>query len=83
MTLEGTANTGEFWIAHLGEIRNNLYDWCIVSDSVGLNMFVLSRDPTYFKQNYNDVIISILRSDGFTGISAPVTSYQSPSCEYN
>lgn len=82
ITLEGTSNIGEFWITHLGPLRNNFYDYCIISDSKGLNMFVLSRDPSYFKENYNDEILVILRGDGFTGISAPVITYQSPSCEY-
>jgi len=73
---------GDFWVLHLGEIYDNKYLWAIVSDSKGLNNFVLARDPDVFKKSYDSTVVQILSRDGFNGLYAPVSSYQSDTCIY-
>lgn len=77
-----TKKQGQFWVLHLGPKIAGKYDWSVVSDSKGINMFVLSRDPDVFRTDYDNEVTKLLTKDGFVGISAPIPSYQSSSCVY-
>jgi lipocalin len=64
--LDGVLFDAPYWIYDLGEIRQNKYEWSIVSDPKFLSLFVLTRDVEYFYENYDDDVRRILDSYGFT-----------------
>ena len=78
----GSTKQGDFWVLHLSEMQDNKYQWAVVSDSKGINNFVLARDTVAFKKNYDSVVVQLLDRDGFNGLYGPISSYQSDSCIY-
>ena len=72
-----------YWILELGPINDDgLYDYSIVSDSVGLFLFVLARNVTTFFNLYNDEVLATLVDLGFVGPTKPIPTYQGPDCVY-
>lgn len=80
--IDSVDKKGDFWVLHLGEIFDNKYSWAIVSDSKGLNNFVLARDAEAFRKSYDNEVVQILSRDGFNGLYSPISSYQSDTCIY-
>ena len=73
-----------YWVLELGpENANGLYDWAIVSDNLSLYLFVLARDVETFNTKYKSEVVSILKQLGFTGLTAPVETYQGKDCVYD
>jgi len=72
-----------YWILELGPINaDGLYDYAIVSDSLSLFLFVLARDVTTYNAKYRSSVSKTLIELGFTGIKAPIESYQKSDCVY-
>ena len=72
-----------YWILELGAINaNNQYDYAIVSDNLSSFLFVLARDVATFNNKYKESVSQRLTDLGFTGITAPIDTYQGSDCIY-
>lgn len=82
---EGSPVDADYWVAELGPINNNSeYDYAIVTDNIGLTLYVLSRDAEVFKSQYNDEVLRTLDKLGFNdNVKEPVATYQGSYCEYS
>lgn len=73
LNLKNTSNPGKFkmnlnspiindnyYITKLGPVNDNKYDYSIVTDSLGLSLYVLVRNITEFENNYQDEINKFL-----------------------
>ncbi len=73
-----------YWILELGPInKDGLYDYAIVSDNIGLFLFVLARNVTEFNELYDAEVQVTLTELGFVGPLAPIPTNQSADCIYN
>ena len=63
--LDGVLFDAPYWVYDLGVIKNDKYEWSIVSDPTLLSLFVLARDVEYFYDNYDDEVKKLLNSYGF------------------
>lgn len=59
------APEASYWVLELGPVVDNLYDYSIVSDNLGLSLFVLARDVDRFYSLYNDAVLKSLNEFGF------------------
>merc|ERR1712166_364934 len=60
-----------------------LYEWAVISDSWGLAMFIVARDPDRFATTYEEIVLKLVKEKGFdTVISKPIASYQGSNCIY-
>jgi len=74
---------GPYWILALGPIVNGFYDWAVVSDPLGASLFVLARDPATYKAKYDDEVMALVASLGFTkSMNKPLPVPQGGSCTY-
>lgn len=72
-----------YWVLQLGPVNaNNLYDWAIVSDNLSSFLFVLARDVNTFNTQYKTEVYKTLTELGFTGLTAPIDTYQGADCVY-
>jgi len=72
-----------YWILDLGPINDEgLYDYAIVSDNIGLFLFVLARNVSEFNELYNDEVLIKLTQLGFVGPTQPIPTVQGPGCVY-
>ena len=63
--------------------KGNLYQYSVVTDSSDTNLFVLARNVTEFKLNYEAEVLSKLESQGFTKYyNKPRDIYQGDDCVY-
>jgi hypothetical protein len=62
--LDGTSDA-PYWVLELGPIINGLYDYSIVSDNMGLSLFVLTRDVDRFYELYDNIVLKSLNEFGF------------------
>ena len=66
-----------YWVLELGPIVDKLYDYSIVSDNLGLSLFVLTRDVDRFYTLYNDAVLKSLNEFGFNNaINKPLVMNQ-------
>jgi lipocalin len=49
----------------LGPIKDDLYEYAIVSDNQGYSLFVLTRDVDRFFKYYNEDVLVSLKEFGF------------------
>lgn len=80
--LDGEGFDAPYWIFKLGPIVNSQYQYSIISDSQGLALFVLCRDPTTFDELYEAEVLEYLSLTGFTGNKGPIKEYQGSDCDY-
>ncbi len=72
-----------YWVLELGPINAaGQYDYAIVSDNLSAFLFVLARDVATFNSQYKASVSATLKTLGFTGISAPIDTYQGADCVY-
>ena len=65
---EGAPNDADYWVVDLGPINNaNKYDYSIVTDNLGLTLYVLGRDVNEFNVKYDSSILNKLDELGFSG----------------
>lgn len=63
---------GDYWIYHLGPMVEGRYAYAIVGGPTAqlgwdrTQLFVLARDPTTFKEHYDNDVIEWCESNGFT-----------------
>lgn len=81
---EGAPNDADYWVVDLGPINNaNKYDYSIVTDNLGLTLYVLGRDVNEFNVKYNSSILNKLDELGFSGqLKKPIPTYQDKDCDY-
>ena len=71
-------------MADLGPVNNNMYDYAIVTDNLGLTLYVLGRDVNQFNIKYNSDVLDKLDALGFNGeLKKPIPTYQEKDCDYN
>ena len=63
--------------------EGNLYQYAVVTGSSDIILFVLARNVTEFKVNYEAEVLSKLESQGFTKFyNRPRDIYQGDDCVY-
>jgi lipocalin len=63
--LDGVPYDSPYWVIQLGIEIDSLYDWAIVTDSLGLSLFVLARDVDRFNSEYNNYVLELLDEYGY------------------
>ncbi len=62
-----------YWVIELGPIKNNLYDYAIVSDNIRLSLFVLARNVSTFFNLYDEKVLKSLENFGFSNrLNSPI-----------
>ena len=72
-----------YWVLKLGPVKNNKYEYSIVSDNVGAFLFVLARDVGVFNTTYRADVEQTLAELNFKGIKKPIPTYQGTDCVYH
>lgn len=81
---QGAPKDADYWVADLGPVNNNMYDYAIVTDNLGLTLYVLGRDVNQFNIKYNSDVLDKLDALGFNGeLKKPIPTYQEKDCDYN
>lgn len=82
---QGSPRDGDYWVADLGPINSdNKYDYAIVTDNLGLTLYVLGRDVKEFNMKYDSDVLDKLDDLGFSGkVKQPIPTYQDADCEYS
>ena len=60
MNLNSPIINDNYYITKLGPIVDNKYDYSVVTDSLGLSLYVLVRNISFFENNYQDEIDKFL-----------------------
>lgn len=82
---QGAPTDADYWVADLGPVNNdNKYDYAIVTDNLGLTLYVLGRDVKEFNMKYDSDVLDKLDDLGFSGkVKQPIPTYQDADCEYS
>ena len=73
------------WVIQLGPptYKGKFYQYSVVTDASNLNLFVLARNATQFKENYETTVLAKLEQQGFTKFyNKPSKIYQGDDCQY-
>jgi len=73
------------WVIQLGPptYKGKFYQYSVVTDASNLNLFVLARNATQFKENYETTVLAKLEQQGFTKFyNKPSEIYQGDDCQY-
>ena len=76
--LEGVPVDSPYWVIKLGEVKNNQYQYSIITTPSGISLWVLVRDVTTFFELYNAEVIDFL--DEYNFKYEPVSQ---TNCNYN
>ena len=76
--LEGVPVDSPYWIVKLGEIKNNQYQYSIITVPSGISLWVLVRDIDVFMEYYNKEVVDFLNQYNFK-----YTTVLQESCDYN
>ena len=68
VVLEGVNNVAPYWVIYLGEIKNDLYQYSIVTVPYGPSLWVLARNIQGFFVNYDQDVVKILDENNFNYI---------------
>ncbi len=63
--LDGTPVDGPYWVVALGEVRNNQYQYSIVTSPSGISLWVLARNVDLFMRNYDMEVRAFLEADSY------------------
>lgn len=76
--LDGVPVDSPYWVVKLGEIKDNQYQYSIVTTPSFLSLWVLVRDLDTFFELYNDEVIEFLSQNGFkyTTVSQSDCNYE-------
>jgi lipocalin len=75
--LQTTEFPAPYWIYALGPVKNDQYEYSVVSDPLKLTLFVLARNVSRFMEHYNLNVTNYLTEQGFTGLlNSPVLTAQ-------
>ena len=75
--LEGVPVDSPYWIVKLGEIKDNQYQYSIITIPSGISLWVLVRDIDVFMELYNKEVIDFLNQYDFK-----YTNVLQESCDY-
>ncbi len=82
----GANKQGFAWIVRLGEIdsQTGKYQWAVISDPIGVNLFILARNVDEFRDRYESQVILEVEMLGFRfPFNRPRKTYQSTAdCQY-
>ena len=73
------------WVVQLGPatFEGNFYQYSVVTEPRKLDLFVLARNATEFKQDYDSEVLAKLKEQGFTRFyNKPTLMYQGDDCKY-
>ena len=76
--LEGVPVDAPYWVIKLGEIKNNQYQYSIITTPSDISLWVLVRDISSFFELYNTEVIDFLNNYKFKYESVSQTN-----CKYN
>ena len=76
--LEGVPVDSPYWIIKLGEIKNNQYQYTIITTPSGISLWVLVRDIDTFFELYDTEVTEFLNQHNFK-----YTSVSQDNCNYN
>lgn len=71
--LEGVPVDSPYWVVKLGEIKNNLYQYSIITTPSYVSLWVLVRDLTSYFKLYDKEVIEFLEKNDFTYTSVSQT----------
>ncbi len=74
-----------YWIVALGDIepQTSSYPWAVVSDPLGIDLFILARDVAQFESQYETAVLELVGDRGFRfEFNKPIKTYQSSDCVY-
>ena len=63
--LDGTPVDGPYWVVALGEVRNNQYQYSIVTTPSGISLWVLARNVDVFLREYDTEVKSFLDTGSY------------------
>lgn len=63
--LEGVPVDSPYWIIKLGEIKNNQYQYSIITTPSGISLWVLARDLDVFYEFYDEEVVQFLDEYNF------------------
>eukprot|EP00929_Paragymnodinium_shiwhaense_P057381 TRINITY_DN28717_c0_g1_i1.p1 TRINITY_DN28717_c0_g1~~TRINITY_DN28717_c0_g1_i1.p1 ORF type:complete len:221 (-),score=17.67 TRINITY_DN28717_c0_g1_i1:75-737(-) len=64
----GKFQSANYVIFGLGPVVDGKYDYALVTDPKQLTLYVLTRDPARFAEQYNDKVLDQLKGQGFTSL---------------
>ena len=73
------------WVIQLGPptYKGMFYQYSVVTDTSNLNLFVLARNVTQFKEKFEATVLAKLEQQGFTKFyNKPSKIYQEDDCQY-
>ena len=76
--LEGVPTDSPYWIVKLGEIKDDQYQYSIITTPSGISLWVLARDVDTFIETYNKEVVEFL--DQYDFKYTPVIQ---DDCNYN
>jgi apolipoprotein D and lipocalin family protein len=75
--LQTTGFGAPYWVYQLGPVKEDQYEYSIVSDPLKLSLFVLARNVSTFMRKYNENVTNYLTEQGFTNvINSPIITPQ-------
>jgi lipocalin len=63
--LDGVPIDSPYWIVKLGEVKNNQYQYTIITNPSGISLWVLARDVSDFMNLYNEEVLEFLNEYNF------------------
>ena len=82
---QGAPTDADYWVVDLGPVNiENKYDYAIVTDNIGLTLYVLGRNVSDFIMKYESDVLYKLDYLSFNGkVKHPIPTYQDADCEYS
>ena len=80
------SETGGYWIVALGDIPQGetLYPWTIVSTPFRTHLFILGRNVSEFRSQYQATALAVAQEKGFDKWwNEPLETYQGSDCTYS
>ena len=73
------------WVIQLGPptFEGDFYQYAVVSNKCKIDLFVVARNATEFRQSYEEGVLAYLKKQGFTRFhNKPRVVYQESDCVY-
>lgn len=79
--LDGTPVDAPYWVVSLGEIKNEQYQYSIVTTPSGISLWVLARNVEYFLRNYDAEVKQFLDAGEYKYVAIEQDRLQCQSSE--
>ena len=63
--LDGTPADAPYWVVALGEVKNNQYQYSVITTPSGVSLWVLARNVDVFMREYDEEVKTILETGEF------------------